>query len=163
MRPAIERIRAQFAGALHGPSHAAAPVAASVVAPPPVPASPLVLATAGQPIDHSALRYGDRLKITFFESVGVAVGVPGAGNDGVVATMFPRMDISADYPVDENGTLAIPKLGRFAVAGQSITRLQATLTASFRQAMGRAADVQIAIEERQPVSVLGAVRGAGVF
>jgi polysaccharide biosynthesis/export protein ExoF len=162
MRPAIERIRAQFAGVLHGPSRAAAPVVASVVAPP-VPASPSVPATAGQPIDHSALHYGDRLKITFFESVGVAVGGPGGGNDGIVTTVFPRMDISAVYPVEENGTLAIPKLGRFAVAGQPITSLQATLTASFRQAMGRAADVQVAIEERQPVYVLGAVRGAGVF
>jgi protein involved in polysaccharide export with SLBB domain len=109
------------------------------------------------------LAYGDRLKITFYESIGVALEERRAGPSQTIAAIFPRMDLSAEYSVDEGGSLAIPRLGRFAVAGQTVTAVQAALSAAFEQTIGRSADVHLAIVERQPVYVLGTVRNAGTF
>jgi protein involved in polysaccharide export with SLBB domain len=113
--------------------------------------------------DRSVLAYGDRLKITFYESIGVALEGRQGGTDQAIATIFPRMDLSAEYSVDEGGSLAIPRLGQFAVAGQTITAVRSALAAAFEQAIGRPSDVHLTVVERQPIYVLGTVRNAGVF
>jgi polysaccharide biosynthesis/export protein ExoF len=113
--------------------------------------------------DRNALAFGDRLKITFYERLGVTLAEHGDGGGQAVATIFPRMDISAEYLLDEGGNLAIPKLGQFKAAGQTITSMQAALSAAFERVIGRQSDVHIAILERQPIYVLGTVRNAGTF
>ncbi len=113
--------------------------------------------------DHDVLAYGDRVKVTFYESLGVSVeGPPGSG-DHAIATIFPRMDLSAEYSVDEGGNLILPKLGQFKAVSEPVTAVQAALSAAFRRAIGRSADVQVAILDRQPVYVLGVVRNVGAF
>jgi polysaccharide biosynthesis/export protein ExoF len=121
---------------------------------------PLAVAKSSE---RGVIAYGDRLKITFFESLGVTLDDRGASSDHVVAAVFPRMDLSADYAVDDGGSVNIPKLGQFATAGQTITALQSELAAAFLRAIGRTSDVHVAIVERQPVYVLGTVRNAGTF
>ncbi len=113
--------------------------------------------------ERGVISYGDRLKITFFESLGVTLDDSGGNSDHVVATVFPRMDLSAEYAVDESGSVNIPKLGQFATTGQTITALQSDLAAAFERAIGRTSDVHVAIVERQPIYVLGTVRNAGTF
>ena len=113
--------------------------------------------------DRNALSFGDRLRITFYESLSVTLAEHGSGGDQAVATIFPRMDLSAEYSLDESGNLAIPKLGQFRAAGQTITSMQAALSAAFERVIGRSSDVHIAILERQPIYVLGTVRNAGTF
>jgi protein involved in polysaccharide export with SLBB domain len=114
-------------------------------------------------VDRLVITYGDRLKITFFESMGIGLNDGGAASEHVVATVFPRMDLSAEYAVDEGGTVNIPKLGQFMTANQSIPAIQSELAAAFSRTIGRTSDVHVAIVDRQPVYVLGAVRNAGTF
>jgi polysaccharide biosynthesis/export protein ExoF len=109
-----------------------------------------------------ALAFGDRLKITFFESLGVALDHSGTSSDQVLA-VFPRMDLSGEYTVDDGGNLDIPKLGLFITAGRSILALQSELASAFRRALGRSTDVHVAVIERQPIFVLGTVRNSGAF
>ena len=97
------------------------------------------------PTEHGAIAYGDRLKITFFESLGVALDHSGSTQEHVVATVFPRMDLSAEYAVDESGSINIPKLGEFRTVGLTLTALQSKLADAFKRAIGRTSDVQIAI------------------
>ncbi len=113
--------------------------------------------------ERGVIAYGDRLKITFFESLGVSLDDNGATSEHVVATVFPRMDLSAEYAVDDSGNVNIPKLGQFATEGRTIAALQSELAAAFTRGMGRTSDVHVAIVERQPIYVLGAVRNAGTF
>jgi polysaccharide biosynthesis/export protein ExoF len=113
--------------------------------------------------ERGLIAYGDRLKITFFESLGVPVDSSGATSDHVVATVFPRMDLSAEYTVDDGGTVNIPKLGQFATTGRTISVLQSELATGFKHTIGRTSDVHVAIVERQPIYVLGTVRNAGTF
>jgi polysaccharide biosynthesis/export protein ExoF len=110
------------------------------------------------------LSYGDRLKITFFETGAVDLASDGTKPDHVVAVVFPRMDLSAEYTVDGiSGRLDIPKLGQIAAAGKSITALQSELAAAFRRAVGRPSDVHVAVIDRLPIYVVGAVRAAGAL
>ena len=81
--------------------------------------------------------YGDRLKITFFESIGVALQRRHKPARISVAAIFPRMDLSAEYAVDEGGGVNMPRLGRFAATGQAIAALQSALAAAFERAIGR--------------------------
>lgn len=113
--------------------------------------------------DRSVIAYGDRLKITFFESLSVAIDGSKALSGETVTTIFPRLDLSAEYAVDEGGAVNIPRFGQFMVAGQSMTAVQTALATAFWQATGRNSDVHIAIVERQPIYVLGMVRAAGTF
>jgi protein involved in polysaccharide export with SLBB domain len=119
-------------------------------------------AVAGTP-DRNVLLIGDRLKITFYESLGVTLAERGGNPDQAVATIFPRMDLSAEYSLDESGNLAVPRLGQFKAAGQTITAVQSALAGAFERAFGRSSDVHAAIVERQPIYVLGTVRNAGTF
>jgi polysaccharide biosynthesis/export protein ExoF len=121
---------------------------------------PLPASHAGE---RGVISYGDRLKVTFFESLGVTLDNSDSSSGHVVATVFPRMDLSAEYQVDESGSVNIPKLGLFATTGQTVTALQSDLAAAFARAIGRTSDVHVAIVERQPIYVLGTVRNAGAF
>jgi polysaccharide biosynthesis/export protein ExoF len=112
--------------------------------------------------DRTVLAYGDRLKITFFETLDVQLD-SGTHSDPAVAAVFPRMDLSGDYAVDESGSVNIPRLGQIAAAGQTITGLQREVLASFKRVIGRTSDVHVAIVERLPVYVLGMVRNSGSF
>ena len=111
----------------------------------------------------SLIAYGDRLKITFFERLQVALGANGTPQADAIATAFPRMDLSGEYTVDEAGGVNIPILGQFVAANESIPALQSSLAAAFGHSIGRAGDAHVAIVERQPVYVLGTVHNAGTY
>jgi protein involved in polysaccharide export with SLBB domain len=124
----------------------------------------IVAARSADPLAtaHDVIADGDRLKVTFFESLDVALDQSGISPDGVAA-VFPRMDLSAEYTVSESGTLDLPKLGQFTTTGRTVPALQADLAAAFRRTIGRTSDVHVAIVDRQPIYVLGLVRNAGTF
>ena len=124
-------------------------------------AAPLMLT---RPAAGNVLAFGDRLKITFFESLGIALG-DGANTQASppITTIFPRMDLSGEYVIDDAGEVDIPRLGRFAAAGQSTAALEAELVQAFQHALGRTCDVHVAILDRQPIYVLGGPRGGAII
>ncbi|HEY7644471.1 MAG TPA: polysaccharide biosynthesis/export family protein [Hyphomicrobiales bacterium] len=115
----------------------------------------------------SLLGIGDRLKIAFFELIDVS----NAGNqrrwDASVAaalqTSYQRMDLTGDYDVADDGTISLPRLGRFEADGRDQQDLQSDFMAAFAKAMGRRADVSIAILDRSPVYVVGPVKNQGAY
>lgn len=123
-------------------------------------------ASPAQP--KSVLGIGDRLKITFFELIDVAnVGNPrqwGAGSASAdLQTFYQRMDLTGEYVIAEDGTIWLPRLGRFELDGRERQDLQSELAAAFTKSMGRQADVNITILERSPVYVLGSVKNPGAY
>lgn len=113
--------------------------------------------------ESSLINYGDRLKITFFETLQVSLDTNSKAEADAIATAFPRMDLSGEYTVDEAGRVNIPVLGQFVVANESIPTLQSKLAAAFAHSIGRAGNAHVAVAERQPVYVLGTVRNAGTY
>jgi polysaccharide biosynthesis/export protein ExoF len=117
------------------------------------------------PIDSKLALYpGDRLRITLFETFGAATGgSPGEAASAALRTSFQRMDLSGEYVVDEAGMISLPRLGVLQAENTGTQELQAALTAAFEKAVGRPVDVNVAIVERAPVYVVGAVRNPGAY
>ena len=124
-------------------------------------------AKAAPPASPAALSTGDRLKITFHEMIDVPSGNPlgraGTGADSMLRTFYQRMDLSAEYIIDEDGIVSLPRLGKFSAAGLLPRDLEAQLTTAFTRKIGRPADVNIAIQDRRPIYIVGAVKNGGAF
>ena len=135
------------------PQQAIAPPAAQPAAPAPA---------AGQAV-RGTLAHGDKLRVTFFERVSLAADADGMAPARPTIAVFPRMDLSGDYAIDDGGALSLPRLGTFAAAGRAAAELQAELMAAFERSLGRGSDVRIEIVERLPVYIIGKVRAPGTL
>jgi len=111
--------------------------------------------------------YGDKLKITFFETLPLALhstGVTGADELGSADASFPRSDMSDQFVVDTSGGVVIARIGLVHVAGRSLNAVRCNLAARFDTAIGRkVTEVTVEFVERQPVYVLGAVKQPGAY
>jgi polysaccharide biosynthesis/export protein ExoF len=107
-----------------------------------------------------ALSSGDRLRITFHETIDIPGGAPGGREDAdsMLRTFYQRADLSGDYTIDEEGVVSLPRLGRFQATGLSPRDLEDQLKTAFARTIGRPGDVSVAIRDRRPVYVVGAVR-----
>lgn len=105
---------------------------------------------------------GDRLRINFFEHLELPQPA-GADMTTAMRTFYQRLDLSGEYRVDVDGTIAIPLLGQFHVDGSSLDELRSEIAIAFERETGRGGDVHVAIVERQPVFVMGVVRNPGSY
>ncbi len=105
---------------------------------------------------------GDRLKITFYERVESEDdkwGRPTSALKGIQQ----RPELSGEYAVQEDGTISVPLLGVVPATGRAERDVQATLMEMFEASFGRKAMVNVQLQERAPVYVLGPVRNPGSF
>ena len=128
------------------------------------PASTSATPKAASAAKAVMLGVGDRVKVAFFEMIDISGGAGGSDQgNGLLQTFYQRMDLSGDYLVDQDGTIALPRLGSVVVEGRAALEVQAELAAAFARVTGRAADVNITVTERAPVYVVGPVRTAGAY
>jgi exopolysaccharide production protein ExoF len=116
---------------------------------------------------NSPLGIGDRLKISFYETIDVGDvkrgSRDGADPQSALRTFYQRMDVSGEYVVGQDGVVSIPLLGRFQVEGLTLDDIRADLVLSFRTVIGRTADVSATVVERSPVYVVGPVKNPGAY
>jgi protein involved in polysaccharide export with SLBB domain len=115
--------------------------------------------------DGPSLRIGDRLKITFFESMDIPDPAARKGNDAAAAKQqmfYQRLDLSGEYEVEPGGTISIPILGSIDVAGKSIGGARTNLLIAIKKIMGHDGNVTVAIVQRPPVYITG-VRNPGAY
>ena len=113
------------------------------------------------------LGIGDRLKISFYETIDVG-DMKRGGRDsvepqGTLRTFYQRMDLSGEYTVEQDGAISIPLIGRFQVEGRALDDLRADLAISFSGTIGRTADVSVTITDRSPIYVVGPVKNPGAY
>jgi protein involved in polysaccharide export with SLBB domain len=116
--------------------------------------------------DGATVRLGDRLKITFFESMNVPDPTASAGNDAATAKMqmfFQRTDLSGEYQVEPGGRISLPILGAIDVEGQTVDGAKANVLAAMTRIMGKTGNITVSIAQRPPVYVAGAVRNPGAY
>ena len=101
------------------------------------------------------LLLGDRLKISFFETLE-------AGRDAGL-THVERVELSGEYTVQQDGNMFLPLLGSTTAAGMDLKQLQAQLGVAYSSLFGRAAAVSVLLVEREPVYVVGPVLRPGTF
>lgn len=119
----------------------------------------------------SDLAVGDRIKITFFEHLNLpspTLGRPPGTNAKApasqqVRSFYQRLDLTGEYTVQLDGSIAIPRMGTFTAAQRSLADVQSDMASVFERTMGRACEVSIAVLGRQPVYVMGAARNPGAY
>ena len=107
---------------------------------------------------------GDKLKIELFQRMG-GVDAPGSvasSTKGAVAWAM-RQEMSGVFPVQEDGTIVLPILGAFAALGRSFPDLGSDIVGAFRAAFANDARISVAVFERPPIYVVGAVKSPGAF
>lgn len=110
--------------------------------------------------DPAAYTIGDKVKVSFFEELDLPQR---QGGDAALRTLYHRIDLTAEYTVEADGTINLPRLGRLVLAGRGPDVVRAELLSRYEEQMGRSGDAHIAIVERQPVYVVGPVRQPGAF
>jgi len=119
--------------------------------------------SAPVPASSSAeLMIGDKVQVSFFEQLDLGTGVD-AGMLADARTFYQRLDLTGEHVVAADGTISIPLLGRFVVAGSTPEEIGAGIVEAYQSVMGRAGQVDIAILERKQVFVSGIVTSPGAF
>ena len=116
----------------------------------------LLLPAAALAFDPRMIRVGDKLKITFFETMDLP-DVPGLGkgssDDARMRVFYQRLDLSGDFTVDASGAVTMPILGAVDAAGKSAVQVRDSVLAALEKAVGRAGNASVAIIQRPPVFV----------
>jgi polysaccharide biosynthesis/export protein ExoF len=108
--------------------------------------------------DTPAYAIGDRLKITFFETVGAG---PTGGSLG---TLIERTELSGEYVVQQDGSVFLPLVGSLTVVGQTLTQIEEALMAEYsRRWNGGQIKASIQVLEREPIYVSGPVPKPGTY
>jgi polysaccharide biosynthesis/export protein ExoF len=114
-------------------------------------------------VPQTNLVIGDKLKITVFEKMDVSsnnkLAVP-----SVISTSYQRMDLSGDYSIEADGSISVPRLGRFSIGPKqqiNAAELQAQLTEAFERILKRTTEINVTVIERPAVFVTGSVINSG--
>jgi protein involved in polysaccharide export with SLBB domain len=163
-----DHLFADFNALFRGPVPAAvaAPAAPTpaAVAPPPQPtpsepARPAVQPNCDQVSPTGHFEIGDNIKLVFYEYDSEADKWGKKTGIGFEQST----ELSGEYTVQEDGTIAVPLLGSFVVHNHSTKDLQSDLTAAFEKMLGRKGFVTVRSNERPPIYVLGPVKTPGSF
>jgi protein involved in polysaccharide export with SLBB domain len=125
-----------------------------------------LLSGRAEALDTGLVRAGDKLKITFFETMELP-DIPSAerrsSDSSKLRVFYQRVDLSGEFAVEANGMVSIPILGSVEAAGKSTDRVRESALAALEKATGRAGNASVAIIQRQPVFVAGAARNPGSY
>lgn len=105
---------------------------------------------------------GDKLKIAFYERLNVEED-KWARAVSALRGIQQRPELSGEYTVEEDGTIAIPLLGGIRVTGRSAQQVHDAIDEAFTHLLGRKGMVNIVLLERAPIYVLGPVKNPGSF
>jgi protein involved in polysaccharide export with SLBB domain len=83
--------------------------------------------------------------------------------DKIKIRIYQREDLSGDFLVGTQGTIAMPLLGTFQVAGLDEDQVRITISNAARKVMERSVDVVVDVTERRPIYIVGYVEKPGVY
>ena len=86
----------------------------------------------------------------------------GAG-DNVRVTVFGEADLTGDYQIAANGSLAFPLIGEVAAQGMTPQELSNVLAERLRQGFLREPRVSTAVTSYRPFYILGEVQNPGTY
>lgn len=124
------------------------------------------LALAPKAPARQPLEIGDKLKISFYETIDMAPTKPGARDgelQGALRTFYQRMDLGGEYLVEQDGTISIPLLGKLQAEGRTADEARSDLATAFVSVIGRNASIDLKIVDRSPVYVVGPVKNPGAY
>ena len=142
------------------------PEMSAAVRPLAIPGKPdcvLPISTSSEPPARTSKHFeiGDKLKLAFFENVQDVEKNKWGNAAGTGFQQHP--ELSGEYSIRDDGTIAVPVLGSFEVADLTPNELQVLMGEAFNKALGRTGFVTIVSIERPPIYVLGPVKNPGSY
>jgi polysaccharide biosynthesis/export protein ExoF len=104
------------------------------------------------------LAVGDQIKIAAFEIMGRAA-TPG---EPPFNSVVERPELTAEYVVQQDGSVLLPFVGSVRVAGLTQAQVQKSLEDQYFQALGIKMKIALRLTEREPIYVTGAEMRPGV-
>jgi protein involved in polysaccharide export with SLBB domain len=83
--------------------------------------------------------------------------------DHIRVRIYQRDDLSGDYVVSPSGSIVMPILGTFDVAGHEEEQISREIAQAAQKAMERSVDVVVEVTQRRPIYVIGYVEHPGVY
>lgn len=115
------------------------------------------------PMNRARFEIGDKFKIAFYERVDDTEQNKWGRAGSALQGFQQRPELSGEYTIQDDGTIALPLLGSFTAADLVSGDLQAALASSFEKLTGRKGFVTILSLERPPIYVLGPVKNPGAY
>jgi polysaccharide export outer membrane protein len=85
---------------------------------------------------------------------------PPVAGDVIRLKIWQEPDLSGDFPVDENGIVVLPRIGRVNVTSETPQSLETRLIAEYRKYLTHES-IDVTVLRR--IQILGAVRSPGVY
>lgn len=107
---------------------------------------------------------GDKIQLRFFAAVRVpnvdASSLPAAPSEAVA---YERLDLSGIYEIAEDGTAALPLIGRIPLIDRTLACAETIVASEIAAQDGSVGTVTASFSARLPVTVSGAVRAPGTY
>jgi protein involved in polysaccharide export with SLBB domain len=114
-----------------------------------------------EPPSNRSFESGDKIKFLVYERLADSE-LAKYGKNGFSEQDFQqRTEMSGEFTVAPDETLAIPMLGLFSVTGSTPQQLEAAVATAYQQKMKRAGFVTITSVTRPPILILGPVKTQG--
>lgn len=111
-----------------------------------------------------AIVIGDKIQLRFFAKVAMPSGnISDMATPMVDIAAFERLDLSGTYEVAEDGTTALPLIGRMDVAGHDLLCLEAMVANAIAAQDSSVTAVTGMFIARLPLTISGAVRAPGTY
>ncbi|MGH6777521.1 MAG: polysaccharide biosynthesis/export family protein [Bradyrhizobium sp.] len=117
---------------------------------------------ASRPPTAQALGIGDKLKVVFYERVKTE-DEKWDRTSSALRGIQQRPELSGDYTIEGDGTITVPLLGSVQAAARSQQQVRVALAEAFEKLLGRKAIVDVMLQARSPIYVLGPVKRPGSF
>ena len=119
---------------------------------------------ADRDVAAGSIVLGDKIQLRFF----AAVRLPSAEADfsstaQANSVAYERLDLSGIYDISEDGTAALPLIGRIDLAGQPLACAEAVVAREITALDTSVSSVNASFAARLPVTISGAVRAPGAY
>ena len=96
-------------------------------------------------------------------AVGERDSYPIEAGDRLKILVYDRVDLTAEYRVNDQGKIRIPTLGTFEAAKRSASQLEQSIAEMLESVLQRPGIVTVEIVERRPIFVTGRVAKPGAY
>lgn len=107
---------------------------------------------------------GDKIQLRFFAAIRIpAVGTGSLSTAAIDSMAYERLDLSGTYEIGEDGTAAVPLIGRIDLVGRSLACAETLVASRIAAQDGSISTVTASFAMRLPLTVSGAVRAPGTY
>ena len=115
-------------------------------------------------VSSDSIVMGDKLHLRFFSSMRMPAAGSGFSSPAEVDSVaFERLDLSGIYDIGEDGTTALPLVGRIELVGRNLACAEALVASDIAVHDSAIRTVTAAFSARLPVTVSGVVRAPGAY